>query len=73
MSLQKKDVRKFIRVKRNVKRCIYQIKKELNEQYGIKSNQDGSGNRKLFWKEMSKIESCSRIKYRIGRLTMGEY
>ena len=40
---------------------------EVNEQFGGKMNQDVNGNRKLFWKEVSKenrrkVESCSRIK-----------
>ena len=40
--------------KRNLKRCIYQSKKVL-EQFGRKMNQDVNGNIKLFWKEMSKV------------------
>ena len=40
---------------RKVKRCIYRSKKEVNEQFGRKMNQDGNGNRKLFWKEASKV------------------
>ena len=47
-----------------VKRCIYQSKKEIKEQFGRKMNQDVDG--KLFWKE----ESCSGIKD--GRLALGE-
>ena len=52
--------------KRKVKRCIYQSKKEANEQFGRKVNQDVDGNIKSFWKEVSKlnegkVESCSRI------------
>ena len=35
--------------KRKVKRCIYQGKKEVQEQCGRKMNQDMNGNRKLFW------------------------
>ena len=58
--------------KRNVKRCIYQSKKDVNEQFGRKMNQEVDGNRKLFWKEVSKVnggkvESCSRIKNGDGR------
>ena len=53
--------------KRKVKRCIYQSRKKMIEQFGKKMNEDGNGNRKLFWKEVSnakegKVESCSRIK-----------
>ena len=49
--------------KRKVKRCIYQSKKEVHEQFGKKMNQEVNGNRKLFWKEVSKanrgkVESC---------------
>ena len=45
-------------------RCIYQNKREVNEQFKRKVNQDVDGNRKLFWKEVSKVnrekvESCS--------------
>ena len=63
--------------KRKIKRCIYQSKKELNEQFGRKMNQSVNGNRKLFWKEMvkkneGKLESCSRIKDVNGRLALGE-
>ena len=63
--------------KRKVKRCIYQSKKKVNEQFGRKINEDVNGNRKLFWKEVSnmkggKVESCSGIKYGNGRLAQGE-
>ena len=49
--------------KRKVKRCIYQSKKEVNEQFGRKMNKDADGNKLLFWKEVSKVnggkvESC---------------
>ena len=62
---------------RKVKRYIYQIKKEIYEQFGRKMNQDMNGNRKLFWKEVSKpnegkVESCSRIKNGNGRLALEE-
>ena len=40
--------------KRKVKRCIYEIKDEIQEQFGRKMNQDVNGNRKMFWKEVSK-------------------
>ena len=29
-------------------------------------SQDVNGNMKLFWKEMSKVESCSRVKEGMG-------
>ena len=38
-----------------VKRCIYQIKKKVNEQFGSEINQDVDGNKKLFWREVSKM------------------
>ena len=49
------------------RKVIYQSKKEVNEQFGSKMNQDVNGNKKLFWKEASnakegKVNSCSRIK-----------
>ena len=40
---------------RKFKRCIYQCKKEVNEQFERKMNQDVNGNRKLFWKEVSNV------------------
>ena len=40
--------------KKKFKRCIYQSKKEVHEQFGRKMNQDVNGNWKLFWKEESK-------------------
>ena len=36
--------------KRNVKKCIYRSKNEVNAKFGKKINQDMNGNRKLFWK-----------------------
>ena len=41
--------------KRKVKRCIYQSKKEVQGEFGRKMNQDVNGNRKLFWKEVCKV------------------
>ena len=59
--------------KRKVKRCIYQSKKKVNEDV----NEDLSGNRKLFWKEVSnakggKVESCSKLKDGNERLAQGD-
>ena len=52
MKMQNKDVWKFTKKKkRKVKRCIYQSKEELQEQFGRKINQNANGNMKLFWKE----------------------
>ena len=63
--------------KRNVEKCIYQRKKEVNKQFGRKMNQGVNGNKKLFWKGVSKVngkklESWSRIKDGKGRLALGE-
>ena len=62
---------------RKVKKCIYQSKKKVNEQFGRKMNEDMNGNRKLFQKKVrnmkgGKVESCSRIKDENGRLAQGE-
>ena len=63
--------------KRKVKRCIYQSKKEIQEQFRRKMNKGVNGNRKLFWKDVSKanggkVESCSKIKDGNGRLAVKE-
>ena len=63
--------------KRKVKMCIIQSKKNVNEQFGRKMNENVNGNRKLFWKEVSntkgrKVESCSRVKNGNGKLAQGE-
>ena len=39
--------------RRKVKRCIYQSKMEVNEQFGRKMNEDVNGNRKLIWQEVN--------------------
>ena len=62
--------------KRKFKRCTYQSKKKVNEQFGRKMNKDVNRNKKLFWKEVSnvkggKVESCSRIKDGNRRLVQG--
>ena len=44
-----------IRKKRKVIRSIHQRKKEVNEQFGRKMNQDVDGSRKLFWRDVSKV------------------
>ena len=48
--------------KRKVKRCIYQSKKEVNEQFGRNMSQNIDENRKLFWKE------AIRVNGEIGRV-----
>ena len=69
----------YIEEKRMVKRCLkYLSKKDVNEHFGRKINQDVDGNRKFFfWKEAvkvnkGKVKSCSRIKDGNGRLALGE-
>ena len=47
--------------KTKVKRCIYQSKKKVQEQFGRKMNQDMNGNRKLFRKEVRRMEERWRI------------
>ena len=57
---------------------MYQSKEEVNEQIGRMMNQDDvDGKRKLFWKEVSKVnrgnmEKCSRIKNGNRVLELGE-
>ena len=46
--------------KRKVKRCIYQNKKKVDEQFGRKMSEDVNGNKKLFWKEVSNAEEDRR-------------
>ena len=74
------EIERFMEVykeeKRKIKRFIYLSKKEVNEQFVRKMNQDVSGNMMLFWK-MSKVnggnvEGCSRIKYGNRMLVLGE-
>ena len=72
-----RDMEIYKEEKRKVKGCIYQSKKKINEQFGRKMNKDVDGNRKLFWKLVSKVnrgkvESYSRIKNLNGRLALGE-
>ena len=47
---------KYRKDKRNVKRCIIQSKKKVNEEFGRKMNEDVNGNGKLFWKEVSNVK-----------------
>ena len=42
---------------RKVKRWIYQSKKDVQEKFGRKINQDVNGNWKLFWKEVRKVNA----------------
>ena len=77
MKLQGKGVWKSTKRKRKVKRCTYQSMEEVQEQFGRKMNQGVNGNRKLFWKEVSKangemVEDSNRIKDGNGRLVLEE-
>ena len=61
--------------KRKVNMCIYQNKKEVNDHFGMKMNQDVNGHKKLFWKEVSKrnrgkVKRSRIIKDRNGRLAL---
>ena len=63
--------------KKKVKRYVYESKKEVNERFGRKIIQGVKGNRKLFWKKVSKanggkVENCSRVKNENGRLALVE-
>ena len=67
--------------KRKVKRCVFQSKKKVNEQFGRKMYEDMEEDvnryRKLFWKEVSnakrgKMKNCSRIEDVNGRFARGE-
>ena len=56
---------------------ISEQKKEVDEHFGRKMNQDVNGNRKLFCKDVSKangenMENCNRIKDENGRLALEE-
>ena len=79
MRLQKKDVWKFIKKKRESSKAVskYESKKEVSEQFGRKKSQDVGGNRNFLWKEMGmvngrKVESWSRIKNGNGKMRVGE-
>ena len=74
--VKQKCMKAYKEEERKVKKCIYQSKKKVNEQFGRKMNEDMNGNRKLFQKEVrnmkgGKVESCSRIKDENGRLAQG--
>ena len=51
MTSKEKCMKVYKEEKSQAKRCIYQSKKRVNEQFGRKMNQGVSGNNKLFWKE----------------------
>ena len=79
MRLQKKDVWKFIKKKRESSKAVskYESKKEVSEQFGRKKSQDVGGNRNFLRKEMGmvngrKVESWSRIKNGNGKMRVGE-
>ena len=63
----------YIQEKRKVKRCTYQSKKEVQEQFRRKMNQDMNGNRKLFCKRaIKRMEEKWKIKDGNGRLVLEE-
>ena len=75
MAARDEDAKERCMEKRKVKRCIYHRKEKVNEHLGRKMNQGVNGNKKLFWKEVSKanggkVESCCRIKDGNGRLAL---
>ena len=76
MRLQKTDIWKS--TKKDKRKVNYnQSKKDVNGQFRRKMNQSVDGNRKLFWKEVSKVnegkvENCSRIKDGNGRPVLEE-
>ena len=78
MWLQKKDVWKLTKKKRERLKYVHiRAKREVNEEFERNMSQDVYGNRKLYWKELSKlnggkVESCSRIKGRNWRLALRE-
>ena len=43
----------------------------VNDYFVRKANQDVDRARKLFWKDVSKVESCDRIKDGNGTLAQG--
>ena len=47
----------YSKERRKVKRCIYQRKKKVNEQFGKKMDEDVNGNRKLLWNKMRYVKS----------------
>ena len=62
--------------RKRLRKCIYQGKKEVNEQFRRKMNQDEDRTRKFFWKKVStvngeKVEGCIRIKDVNERLALG--
>ena len=52
------------RKKKKVRRCIHLSKKEVNEQFGRKMNQDVGGIKNLFWKEMGKVNGVKHDSYK---------
>ena len=62
---------------RKAKMCFYHSKKEVEEKFERKMNQDVNGNWKFSWKEVSKAnvgksENSNRIKDGNGRLVLEE-
>ena len=55
MRFRKKVMIIYREERRKTKRCISRRKREVNEQFGKKMNEDIQGNKKLFWKEVRKV------------------
>ena len=53
MNKQKKDVWKLTEKIRKRLKGVYKSKKEVNEEFGRKMNEEVNGNMNLFWKEVS--------------------
>ena len=75
--MQKKDAWRLTRKKRETLIVIYFRAKIRKINSSERRYQDIDGNRKLFWKEVikvngEKVESCSRIMAGDWRLAMGE-
>ena len=74
MMMQEKDVWKFRKKKRGWLKDVYiKARRRFMKEFGRRKNQDGKGNMKLFWKEVSKanrgkVDNSSRIKDENGKL-----
>ena len=56
MKSQKKNVWKHTEKKRERLKGVYIRAKMKVERFGRKMNEDGNGNRKLFWNEVSNVK-----------------
>ena len=59
----------FREKERGVKRCIYQSKKKVNEQFARNMNEDMNRNRKLFWKrKVGELQHNKELKWEVGTI-----